>query len=123
MMKKPRGFTLIELLVVVAIIAVLISVLLPSLGKAKQRAYATRCLANLHSIGQGLMAYQTQNDGFVVPSYNMAGYDITHLTYSGTNAPPTNVIDGWAAILDVDGMVKSSGGLTQQCVLLPEHGE
>ncbi len=119
-MKRIRqGFTLIELLVVVAIIALLISILLPALGKAKAKAQGTRCLANMHAIGQGLVAYQTQNDGYVVPSYNMSGYDITHMTYSGVNAPPNNVIDGWAVILDNDGLVKSSGGLISNVFFCP----
>jgi len=117
--RNTRGFTLIELLVVVAIIALLIAILLPSLGKAKQRAQATRCLANLHSIGQGLVVYQTQNDGLVVPSYNMSGFDITHMTYGGSNPSPTNVIDGWAAILDRDGVVPTSGGLTSNVFYCP----
>ncbi len=118
-MKNSRGFTLIELLVVVSILALLVAILLPSLGRARSRAQATRCLANLHSIGQGLVVYQTQNDGYVVPSYNMAGFDITNMTYSGANAPPKNVVDGWAAILDRDGVVPGTSGPTKNIFFCP----
>ena len=119
MNSRKKAFTLIELLVVISIIALLIAILIPSLGKAKQRAQATRCLANMHGIGQGLIAYQTQNDGLVVPSYNMSGFDITSMTYGGTNPAPNNIIDGWAAILDRDGFVPSSGGLTSNVFYCP----
>jgi len=55
------GFTLIELLVVVAIIAVLIAILLPSLGRARERAKRTADAANLHGIANLLATYATQN--------------------------------------------------------------
>ncbi len=55
------GFTLVELLVVVAIIALLISILMPSLGKARNMAKSSNCLSNLHNIGMSLTMYHTQN--------------------------------------------------------------
>jgi prepilin-type N-terminal cleavage/methylation domain-containing protein/prepilin-type processing-associated H-X9-DG protein len=56
-----RAFTLIELLVVVAIIALLVAILLPSLGKAKKRANITRCLANIRGVVGVLNVYMTDH--------------------------------------------------------------
>jgi prepilin-type processing-associated H-X9-DG protein/prepilin-type N-terminal cleavage/methylation domain-containing protein len=53
----PLAFTLIELLVVVAIIALLLAILLPSLSSARQQGKATKCLAQLRVLGQGLAIY------------------------------------------------------------------
>src|SRR5215831_12186324 len=58
--RTRRAFTLIELLVVISVIAVLISLLLPALGKARESSRRTKCLANLHSIGQSLQLYMDQ---------------------------------------------------------------
>ena len=54
---KRRGFTLIELLVVVAIIALLIAILLPSLGKARELSNRSVCAANLKGIVQSMNVY------------------------------------------------------------------
>jgi len=60
-----RGFTLVELLVVIGIIAVLISILLPSLGRAREHAKRAACLSNLRNNGQAIMMYTNINRGWV----------------------------------------------------------
>lgn len=66
-MKKKKAFTLIELLVVVAIIALLISILLPSLSRARELSKRTVCLSNLRGIGQAMYIYA--QDGEQFPAY------------------------------------------------------
>jgi prepilin-type N-terminal cleavage/methylation domain-containing protein/prepilin-type processing-associated H-X9-DG protein len=65
--KRRIAFTLIELLVVVAIIALLIAILLPSLAGARRAAKTTRCLTQLSEFGKGLYAYASDNRDALLP--------------------------------------------------------
>ena len=68
-MKMRSAFTLVELLVVIGIIALLISVLLPALSKARQQANSLQCQSNLRQIGLGLNLYCTANHGSLPYGY------------------------------------------------------
>jgi prepilin-type N-terminal cleavage/methylation domain-containing protein len=78
---RPKGFTLVELLVVIGIIAVLISVLLPALAKARRQAQIVQCGANLHNIGLSLLNYASQYNNALPLIYS----DPANAAYAAAN--------------------------------------
>lgn len=106
--QRRSGFTLVELLVVIGIIALLISILLPALNRARAQANTTKCLANLRSIGQGLMVYTVQFKG----SYPYGYWDGVGGTVNGIQEYPPlddpNTSD-WMTLLVGNSIGKSGG--------------
>ena len=61
-MKKPKSFTLIELLVVIAIIGILVTLLLPSLSKARQKAKLSVCISNVKQMSTAVTLYTSDDE-------------------------------------------------------------
>jgi prepilin-type N-terminal cleavage/methylation domain-containing protein/prepilin-type processing-associated H-X9-DG protein len=76
-MKRHHAFTLIELLVVIGILAVLVSLLLPVMNKARQAAISIKCSGNLRQLGQMFNLYAVDNHGYYPPTMWIKMYDIT----------------------------------------------
>lgn len=104
---KNRGFTLVELLVVIGIIALLISILLPALNRARASANNVKCLSNLRSIGQAVVIYAGQNQG-TLPYGDWDGENGRVDGVMRTLYPPTSTSD-WMTLLIGQVLTKSGG--------------
>ena len=80
---KQKGFTLIELLVVISVIALLLSIIIPALGKAKETAQKVICKNNLRQQCLGTILYAKENDSFV-PNTS-AGWWLWDVSFYSTN--------------------------------------
>jgi prepilin-type N-terminal cleavage/methylation domain-containing protein/prepilin-type processing-associated H-X9-DG protein len=89
LVSKKTGFTLVELLVVIGIIALLISILLPSLNKARETANRVKCQSNLSQMGKAMQLYSNENKG----SFPRTKFQTTTgaVTLSGTNGGAADV--------------------------------
>ena len=79
-----RAFTLVELLVVIGIIALLISILLPSLSKSREQARRAACLSNLRQVHQALVLYANDNRDQVALGWRGPYKQFNSMVYSAT---------------------------------------
>jgi prepilin-type N-terminal cleavage/methylation domain-containing protein len=92
--RSQYAFTLIELLVVIAIIAILASLLLPAIAKAKEQGQRTRCISNIKQVLLATHLYVTDNNDYMpYTSWSSGTYDVANWCYTRkrTDRPEHNV--------------------------------
>ena len=88
--RRSRAFTLVELLIVIAIIGVLVGLLMPTVGRARESARRAACLSNLRQVHQSFLLFAEENGGHVPIGYRAIGNppkgtkQFNSMIYSGT---------------------------------------
>src|SRR5690349_19942496 len=96
--KRLSAFTIVELLVVIAVIAILATMVLPALHRAKARGRGTQCMNNLRQFGLALQMYADDHDDTL--PYNMGAQGTRKTVADGTYLNWVNNVMSWA--LDSD---------------------
>ncbi|HEX3359294.1 MAG TPA: type II secretion system protein [Tepidisphaeraceae bacterium] len=109
---RAHAFTLVELLVVIGIIALLVSILLPAMNKARDAANTIKCASNLRAIGQGIFLYVAENKQTFPAAYTYVGQD-----FSAPSQNPTNGYIHWSSYL-----FKSSNGQSTNAIYQSTKG-
>ena len=111
-MKKRAGFSLVELLIAIAVIAVLLMLLMPALGSAKEQANLTRCAAKIRQVNMAVLQYAGERNG-TLPRWNR-GREPVPIGDPPGGGIGDNLNPAWSQML-VDANILNSASAVWKC--------